>query len=150
AEWRAQAPALLWGVEDNRGDEAREGCRRALDARGATWLTGGGGADAVRAVGGPMVAGIVAQSRGQAPALARVLGFPVAAKLASRSVPHKTDVGGVRLNLTSDASVTRAYADIMARGRSLVPDSEIDGVLIQSMIAGGVETMIGVSYDPLF
>src|SRR5262249_25412113 len=83
-------------------------------------------------------------------ALAHVLGFPVAAKLASRSVPHKTDIGAVRLNLASDAAITRAYSDIMARGRSLVPDDEVDGVLIQSMIAGGVETMIGVSYDPLF
>jgi acyl-CoA synthetase (NDP forming) len=102
------------------------------------------------AFGLPLAAGMLAHSGEQAAALARVLGFPVAAKLASRSVAHKTDIGGVRLNLGSDAAVTRAYADIMARGRGLVPDSEIDGVLIQSMIAGGVETMIGVSDDPLF
>jgi acyl-CoA synthetase (NDP forming) len=97
-----------------------------------------------------MIAGMLAHSGEQAAAAAHVLGFPVAAKLASRSVQHKTDVGAVRLNLSSDAAVTRAYADIMARGRSLVPNNEIDGVLIQSMVAGGVETMIGVSYDPLF
>jgi acyl-CoA synthetase (NDP forming) len=150
ADWRGQAPALLWSFEDIRVDEAREICRDALDARGDTWLTGEEVAKVLGAFGLPMVAGMLAHSGEQAAALARVLGFPVAAKLASRCVPHKTDVGGVRLNLTSDEAVTRAYADIMARGRTLVPDGEIDGVLIQSMIAGGVETMIGVSDDPLF
>jgi acyl-CoA synthetase (NDP forming) len=93
---------------------------------------------------------MLAHTGEEAAALARVLGFPVAAKLAARSVPHKTDVGAVQLNLGSDAAVTRAYADIMARGRALVPENDIDGVLIQSMITGGVETMIGVSFDPLF
>jgi acyl-CoA synthetase (NDP forming) len=150
AEWRAQAPALLWSFEDIRVDEARAVCQRALAARGDTWLSGDEVAAVLGAFGLPQTAGMLAHSADQAAALAHVLGFPVAAKLASRSVPHKTDVGGVRLNLSSDAAVTRAYNDIMARGRSLVPDNEIEGVLIQSMIAGGVETMIGVSYDPLF
>ena len=150
AEWRAQPPALLWSFEDIRTDEARAVCRQALEARGDTWLTGEEVAHVLGAFGLPLVAGMLAHSGEQAAALARVLGFPVAAKLASRSVQHKTDVGAVRLNLASDAAVSRAYADIMARSRGLVPDNEIDGVLIQSMIAGGVETMIGVSYDPLF
>jgi acyl-CoA synthetase (NDP forming) len=150
SEWRAQPPALLWGFEDIRVDEARRVCQRAIEVRGETWLTADEIGAVLGAFGLPMTAGMLAHSGEQAAALAHVLGFPVAAKLASRSVQHKTDVGAVRLNLTSDAAVTRAYTDIMARGRGLVPDSEIDGVLIQSMIAGGVETMIGVSYDPLF
>jgi acetyl coenzyme A synthetase (ADP forming)-like protein len=150
AEWRAQAPALLWSFEDIRVDEARAVCRRALAARGDTWLSGDEVPAVLGAFGLPQTAGMLAHSNEEAAALAHVLGFPVAAKLASRSVPHKTDVGAVRLNLSSDAAVTRAYDDIMVRGRGLVPDSEIEGVLIQSMIAGGVETMIGVSYDPLF
>ena len=150
AEWRAQAPALLWSFEDIRVEEARDVCRHALETRGETWLTGEEVDAVLGSFGLPKVAGMLAHSAEQAAALARVLGFPVAAKLASRSVPHKTDIGGVRLNLASEAAVTRAYTDILARGRSLVPDSEIDGVLIQSMIAGGVETMIGVSNDPLF
>ncbi len=150
AEWRAQAPALLWSFEDIRVDDARAVCSLALAARGETWLTGDEVSAVLGAFGLPQAAGMLAHSGEQAAALAHVLGFPVAAKLASRSVPHKTDVGAVRLNLTSDAAVGRAYSDIMARGRSLVPENEIDGVLIQSMIAGGVETMIGVSYDPLF
>jgi acyl-CoA synthetase (NDP forming) len=74
----------------------------------------------------------------------------VAAKLASRSVTHKTDAGAVRLNLGSDAAVKSAYDEILARGRALAGDSDIDGILVQPMITGGVETMIGVSFDPVF
>src|SRR4029079_13146508 len=70
-------------------------------------------------------------------------------KLAARGVPHKTDAGVVILNLDSDDAVRRAYSDIMTRARALASDEEIEGVLIQPMITG-VETMIGVSDDPLF
>jgi acetate---CoA ligase (ADP-forming) len=150
AEWRAQAPGLLWSFEDIRVDDARAVCRQALSGPGNGWL----GADDVRAVLGafglPMAAGTIAHTADQAAALAQVLGFPVAAKLASRQVQHKTDVGAVRLNLTSDQAVRRAFTEIMTVGRRLTGDDDIEGVLIQAMIAGGVETMIGVSDDPLF
>jgi acetate---CoA ligase (ADP-forming) len=93
---------------------------------------------------------MLAHSGEEAVALARVLGFPVAAKLASRRVPHKSDIGGVHLNLSSDSAVRRAYADVMTCARTVVPDAAIDGVLIQAMITGGVETMVGVTEDALF
>ena len=54
------------------------------------------------------------------------------------------------LNLSGDTAVRRAYADIMPHGRALAPGADIDGVLIQSMITGAVETMIGITDDPLF
>ncbi len=56
----------------------------------------------------------------------------------------------MRLNLATGAAVRRAFVDITAKAAKTSPPTEIDGVLIQSMIAGGVETMIGVSEDPLF
>ncbi|MBI3494315.1 MAG: GNAT family N-acetyltransferase [Acidobacteria bacterium] len=150
ADWRAQTPGLLWSFEDIRADDARAVCQRAQTAKDEGWLT----ADDTRAVLGafglPMAAGTIARSPDEAAALAQVIGFPVAAKLAARRIPHKTDVGGVRLNLTSDTSVRRAFTDIMTLGRKLPTGDEIEGVLIQSMIAGGVETVIGVSDDPLF
>jgi acetate---CoA ligase (ADP-forming) len=149
ADWRAQPAGLLWGFEDIRTDDARAACRQALTARGDGWLT----TDETRAVLGayglPMAAGTIARSADEAAALAHVLGFPVAAKLAARQIQHKTDVGAVRLDLMSDESVCRAFTDIMTLGRTLT-GNEIEGVLIQSMITGGVETMIGVSDDPVF
>ena len=150
ADWRARTPGLLWSFEDVRVDDARRVCRAALDARGEGWLT----SDEIRAVLGafglPLAASTVAHSPDEAAALALVLGFPVVAKLAAHRVPHKTDAGVVRLNLTSEQMVRRAFTDIMTRARGLTAESEIEGVLIQTMIAGGVETMIGVADDPLF
>jgi len=166
AEWRARTPGLLWSFDDIRADDARTVCRQALATRSpgegpgsehVGWLTG----EEIRAVMGafglPLAAGTVARSADEAAALARVIGFPVAAKLAARTVQHKTDVGAVRLGLTSEAAVRRAFADIMAAVRSAGGGESIergndadDGVLIQAMIAGGVETMVGVSDDPLF
>jgi len=102
------------------------------------------------AFGLPMAAGTIARSADDAAALARVLGFPVVAKLSARGVPHKSDVGVVRLDLENEPSVPRAFTEIMTRGRKLAPADQIDGVLIQSMITGGVETMIGVADDPMF
>ena len=150
AEWRAKTPGLLWGFEDIRADEARTVCRRALESRGDGWLTG----EEVRAVLGafalPLAPGTIAHSADEAAALAQVIGFPVVAKLSARAVPHKSDVGAVRVNLTSDQAVRRAFVDIMSIARTLTTDDRIEGVLVQAMVSGGVETMIGVADDPLF
>jgi acetate---CoA ligase (ADP-forming) len=150
AGWRAQPPALPWTFENLRVAEARAVCRRALDARGDGWLSG----DEVRAVldafGLHLVSGTLAHTGEEAAAAARAIGFPVAAKLESRRVTHKSDAGGVRLNLGDEAAVRAAFADVVARARALVDDADIEGVLIQPMVTGGIETMIGVTADPLF
>jgi len=150
AAWRAQPPALPWSFEDIRADDARAVCRHALETAGDGWLTSDEVGAVLGAFGLPFAAGMLAHSAEDAAAAACVIGFPVAAKLASRRVPHKTDVGAVQLNLASEAAVRRAFAEVLARGRTLVPEADIDGVLIQSMVTGGVETRIGVADDPLF
>ncbi len=150
AAWRVQPPGLFWGFDDVRADEARRICRAALDTHGDTWL----GPDDVRGVLSafnlPLAAGAVAHTADEAAALASVVGFPVAAKLASRRLQHKSDIGAVRLNLTSEQAVRKAFNDVVARARQFVPADSIDGILIQPMIAGGVETMMGITEDPLF
>jgi acyl-CoA synthetase (NDP forming) len=150
ADWRAKSPGLLWSFEDIRVEDAREVCRTVVDTRGESWLTGDEVRSVLGAFGVTQAAGTIAHSADEAAALAQVIGFPVAAKLSARRVQHKTDVGAVRLNLTSDHAVRRAFTDMMTKARRLATDDEIDGVLIQSMISGGVETMIGVTDDPLF
>jgi acyl-CoA synthetase (NDP forming) len=150
AEWRAKPPGLLWNFEDIRVDDARAICKTALAARGDGWLSGDEAHQVLGAFGLPLAAGTMARTADEAAALALVIGYPVAVKLAARGLPHQTDAGVVRLNVTSDQSVRRAFTDIMTRARKLVADDQIDGVLIQSMITGGVETMIGVTQDPLF
>ena len=150
AAWRSRPAGLLWTFDDIHVDEARAICRAALAKRRDGWLTTEEARGVLQAFGIPIVAGTLAHSADEAAALAAVLGFPVVAKLASTDVQHKTDLGVVRTNLASERDVRRAFDDIMSRGRKATSDDRIEGVLIQSMIIGGVETLIGVTHDAAF
>jgi len=81
---------------------------------------------------------------------ARDIGFPVALKLASRQIVHKTEFGGVQLNLQDELAVRQAYATIRERLVEANRLEDFDGVLVQPMIGGGVELMVGVTQDPSF
>ena len=65
-------------------------------------------------------------------------------------MPHKTELGVVRLNLTTPQEVRQAFADIVALASQAVGADGIDGVVIQPMISGGVETIVGIAHDPVF
>jgi acetate---CoA ligase (ADP-forming) len=150
AEWRAEAPGLLWGFDDLHADEVRTVCRDAALRPGAHgWLTGDEVHRVLAAFGLPIAAGVTAHDADEAAALAAVMGFPVVAKLCSARVQHKSDIGGVRLNLGDERAVRQAFEHIVAAARSVAPSDAIDGVLIQPMIAG-VEVMMGIAQDPLF
>ncbi|HVK14012.1 MAG TPA: acetate--CoA ligase family protein, partial [Gemmataceae bacterium] len=150
AAWRARPADEFSDFPDADWQAARSVCRTVLADRGAGWLS----ADEARAVhsaaGIPLVAEVVARTADQAADRAADLGFPVAVKLASRTVVHKSDAGGVRLGLADSAGVRRAFEEMRDR---LTRDGRVDamdGVLIQPMMAGGVEVMAGVTQDPLF
>ena len=96
------------------------------------------------------VASAVTHTAEDAAASAALLGFPVVAKLLSHRVQHKTDVGGVRLNLQNDEAVRRAFDDILAAATQAGVRDAVEGVVIQPMLSAGVETMIGVAADRLF
>jgi acyl-CoA synthetase (NDP forming) len=150
AEWRAQPPGLLWGFDDVYPEEAREICRAAAEARGEDWLTD---EELRRVLNGfrlPLVASAVARTAEDAAAAASLLGFPVVAKIRSDAVQHKTEIGGVCLNLQDADAVRQAFDDIMQRAARAGVAERVDGVLIQPMLKIGVETMIGVAADPLF
>ena len=78
------------------------------------------------------------------------LGFPVALKISSADIVHKTEVGGVALNLATAAEVARAYEMIMRSAVKSCPPSGIEGVTVQKMISGGVEVVAGMTRDPQF
>jgi acetate---CoA ligase (ADP-forming) len=78
---------------------------------------------------------------------AEKFGFPVVLKADSADIPHKTEAGVVRLNLRSADEVRKAHAEILANAKKHSPDAKLNGVLVQEMVQGGVETIVGVSYD---
>ena len=86
----------------------------------------------------------------EAVAEARRIGYPVALKVLSPDIPHKTEVGGIKLNLQTDKAVREAYAEIMQSAGRCAPHAVLTGVLVQEMLPEGVEVIIGVTRDPVF
>ena len=100
--------------------------------------------------GVPVVPAKLARTRDEAVAMAREAGFPVALKVVSPDITHKSDVGGVKLGLTDEAAVSAAFDDIMASAQRAQPEARIDGVSVQQMAAPGTEVIVGVNADPQF
>ncbi len=81
---------------------------------------------------------------------AKVLGYPVVMKILSPDISHKSDVGGVVLDLGSDVEVDEAFHSMMGRVKSQVPDASIEGVVLQKMAEPGLEVIVGAKLDPQF
>ena len=75
------------------------------------------------------------------------IGYPVAVKVDSAQIIHKTEAGGIRLGLQTPDDVRQAFGEVTNNAREHDPNAAIDGAVVQQMITGGVETIVGVSYD---
>jgi acyl-CoA synthetase (NDP forming) len=151
--WRATPPGRVRPFEDADAAAARRIVAAAL-ARAtsdhAAWLD----ADEIRALLGayriPTLEVGFAASAEDAAAVAARQGFPVAIKLASPTISHKTEVGGVVLGVRDAGGVRAAFADIAARLEALGRRAEMTGVTVQPMAGAGVETIVGMTRDPSF
>jgi acyl-CoA synthetase (NDP forming) len=150
AYWRSQPPALFWGFDDIRPAEARDLCREILKSRGDDWLTTEEIRQVLNAFGLALLPALLARTPDEAISLASVVGHPVVAKLQTRRILHKSDVGAVRTGLTSERAVRSAFRDLTALATASGITAPDEGVVIQPMIVGGVETIIGVTDDRLF
>ncbi|MGW9064919.1 acetate--CoA ligase family protein [Achromobacter animicus] len=92
----------------------------------------------------------IARSADDAVRAAEAIGYPVVLKIASEDVAHKTEAGGVLLNVADADAVRDAHARILANVARHAPGARIDGVLVAPMVAGGTELIAGVSQDPVF
>ena len=92
----------------------------------------------------------LATSKQEAASIAKTLGFPVVLKIVSPDVLHKSDVGGVKLNVNSEAEVGSAFDAIMTSIKAKVPSAKILGIAVQKMARPGTEVIIGMSKDPQF
>lgn len=100
----------------------------------------------------PIARSVVARSPNEALLLAEELGMPVAMKINSPDITHKSDAGGIRLNLGNAQAVRAAYREIIESVQENRPNARIDGVVIEPMVvkANGRELMVGVTSDPVF
>lgn len=92
----------------------------------------------------------VATSAGEAAALAKRIGFPVALKLLSPDIAHKSDVGGVLLNVHNAEEAAAGYTTLLRRAQEAAPQAAIDGVLVQEMVGDGQDVIVGAVRDPQF
>ena len=100
------------------------------------------------AYGIPVPREMIAATADEAVIAAGSVGYPVVLKIASRDVAHKSDIGGVKLNLGSADSVREAFSEIISNTKRNCPGAEIDGVLVAPFIKGGLEIALGVTRDP--
>ena len=100
--------------------------------------------------GVPTIPASLARDAAAAVAAAEALGGPVVLKIASADIAHKSDIGGVLLNLSGRDAVAEGFRRITTSARAARPDAAIDGVLVAPMRAGGVELFVGVLRDPIW
>ncbi|HIQ06294.1 MAG TPA: CoA-binding protein, partial [Anaerolineae bacterium] len=104
----------------------------------------------LQAYGIPIPASDLAHDADEAVAVAERIGYPVVLKIASPDILHKTDIGGVKLNLHNPTDVRDAFDLLIYRATRYMPDARIWGCLVQQQVQGGKEIILGMSKDPQF
>ena len=101
----------------------------------------------LKAYGIPISKEEIAQSAAEAVKIAKKIGFPVVAKVVSADILHKSDIGGVVLNINSAAEVKKAFNDITARVKKLKTKPKLEGILIAQQVKADLELVVGASLD---
>lgn len=148
--WRRQPTGKVPTYTDVDPTPGRSICTKVLADRGSGWLSMEETHALLDTMKVPIVTGGIATSGEDAVKLAEKVEYPVAVKLASLEIMHKTEMGGVRLNLTDEQAVRDAFEAIRTRLAQVNKLESMEGVLVQPMLSGGVEVMVGMSRDPLF
>ncbi len=106
--------------------------------------------EVMEAYGIPLPKSGLAANPDEAVALAESIGYPVVMKIASPDILHKSDIGGIKLNITSASEVRDAFDLLVYRAQRFMPDATIWGCQVQQMVKGGREVIIGMNRDPQF
>jgi acetyl coenzyme A synthetase (ADP forming)-like protein len=154
--WRNQAPGVPVVPRGMDLGRASRVVRHALErprptgSPGTCWLRPAEVDELLEAVGIESLPGALGRSAVECARIARRLGFPVALKVASDSITHKSDVGGVVLDLRNEDDVREAYARIEKRLAATGQRGEMAGALVQGMAGEGVDTLVGLTRDPSY
>jgi acetyltransferase len=146
--WRESPPVELETFGVDRGRVARA-LKRVRD-EGRVAMGEVEAREIMEAYGIPTPRTLLARTADEAVRFAEEIEFPVAIKIASPDILHKTDVGGVRLNVTGAAEARETFERMVYRVHRYVPGAEIWGCMIQDMVEGGKEVIVGMNRDPHF
>ncbi|RAY15599.1 CoA-binding protein [Actinomadura craniellae] len=145
--WGRARQHLLRQDHDPAGDLPAAGPAPRPPARTGPWSEAAS-RDLAASHGVPLVPATLVRTREEARAAADALGYPVALKVCSASIPHKSDIGGVALMVTGPREAADAFDRVHAAGRAHADD--VEGVLVTPMRRGGIELFAGVTVDPVF
>jgi len=135
-------------IKSSSKASARTVLEKALKgANGAAALDEVASKKLLRAYGIPVSKEEIAQTAAEAVKIAKKIGFPVVAKVVSADILHKSDIGGVVLNLNSAAEVKKAFNDITARVKKLKGKPRLEGILIAQQVKADLELVVGASLD---
>ena len=135
-------------IKSSSKASARAVLEKALkNANGAAALDEVASKKLLKAYGIPVSKEEIAQTAAEAVKIAKRIGFPVVAKVVSADILHKSDIGGVILNLNSAAEVKKAFNDITARVRKLKGKPKLEGILIAQQVKADLELVVGASLD---
>jgi acetyltransferase len=141
----------------SRAREASDERGGALDReKSAGWLAAAGklterqGKEILAAYGIPVTREALARSEEDAAGLAKSLGYPVVLKVESTGIAHKTEAGGVKIDIRDEAALRRGYREMLRDVQAHRPQAVIAGVLVQEMIRHGKEMIVGMSRDAQF
>lgn len=148
--WRQQPVGQVSSFADADISAAKAICARVLSDRGSGWLAMEDAHALISAMRLPLAPAALATTAEEAVKLAQKIGYPIAVKLASHEILHKTEMGVVRLNLADERAVRKAFTMIRARLAQANKLDAMEGVLVQPMLLGGVEVLVGMTRDPLF
>jgi acetate---CoA ligase (ADP-forming) subunit beta len=104
----------------------------------------------MKIAGIPVAESRLARDKQEAGTLSKEMGFPVVMKIVSPDIIHKTDSGGVKLNIGDAEQAEKAFAEIIAAANKHIPGAKITGVSVQKMATPGIEVIIGMTRDPQF
>ena len=92
----------------------------------------------------------IATSEGHAVSIGESIGYPLAMKINSPDILHKTEAGGLKLNIKNKNELVSAYHEVLKNAGNYNPKAHINGVLVQEMVSGGTEVIVGINNDPQF
>ena len=119
-----------------------------VKSEGRTNLLEDEGREILYAYGFPLPQSVVATTEDEAVAAANKIGYPIVMKISSPQIVHKSDAGGVKVNLTNDEETRDGFKTIMDNAKKYDSNAEIKGVLIVEMVKGGKEMIIGSKLEP--